>query len=209
LKKMKNRGFLLLIFCCGCTFLDATGDAVGVVGKVGWEAGKAVGGAVYTGTSMAGQTANQANKTMSRPSERSDRPPKAMLSGGRTVIPLVKEGNSFYVRVKLNDKLWGKFLVDTGASAMQISGAMEKKLKVKPERGRMIPVSLAGGAMVAGRLVILKKVQLGAASVENVRAIVLEGDNQGMRDGLLGMSFLENFVFQIDARRGELILRKR
>ena len=212
---MPLRFFVLVFASCfllsalnGCTFLDATGDAVGVVGKVGWEAGKAVGSAVYTGTSMAGQTANQANKTMSRESPRSDRPVKARLSG-RTVIPLIKEGKSFYVRVKLNDKLWGRFLVDTGASAMQISTAMAKKLKVRPERGQTIPVSLAGGAMVAGHLVVLQKVQLGDATVENVRAIVLDGDSQGMRDGLLGMSFLENFVFQIDVKRGELVLQKR
>jgi clan AA aspartic protease (TIGR02281 family) len=132
-----------------------------------------------------------------------------MLSGERTVVPLIKEGKSFYVRVKLNDKLWGRFLVDTGASALQISGAMAKKLKLRVEQGPPIPVALAGGAMVAGRLVVLSSVRIGDASVENVRAIVLEGDNNGLRDGLLGMSFLENFVFQIDTQRSELVLKKR
>jgi clan AA aspartic protease (TIGR02281 family) len=193
----------------GCTFLEASGEAVGVVGKVAWAGTKAVGGAVYTGTSMAGQTANQTNKTLTREEVRRDPASRARLKGGKTAVPLVQEGKSYYVRVKLNDKAWGKFLVDTGASALQISGAMARKLKVRPERGRTIPVSLAGGAMVAGKIVILKKVQLGDATVENVKAIVLEGDTLGLRDGLLGMSFLENFVFQIDAKRGELILDRR
>jgi clan AA aspartic protease (TIGR02281 family) len=206
----------LLVVCAvcgvalsGCTFLEASGDAVGVVGKVAWTGTKAIGSAVYTGTSMAGQTANQANKTVSSPSKRTDRPTKVMLSGERTVVPLIKEGKSFYVRVKLNDKLWGRFLVDTGASALQISGAMAKKLKLRAEKEQTNPVMLAGGAMVAGRLVVLSSVRIGDASVENVRAIVLQGDNNGFRDGLLGMTFLENFVFQIDTKRNELILNKR
>ncbi|NTV28607.1 MAG: clan AA aspartic protease [Candidatus Omnitrophica bacterium] len=200
---------LVLLICSGCTFLEATGEAVGVVGKAGWTAGKAIGGAVYTGTSMAGQTANQANRTISRPADKPDKKAHATLSSGRTVIPLIKEGKSYFVRVKLNDKLWGKFMLDTGASALQISGAMAKKLRVRVERGEAIPVILAGGAQVAGRVVVLDKVQLGDAAVDNVRAVVLDGDRMGLRDGLLGMSFLENFVFKIDTKREELILEQR
>ncbi len=202
-------GLVLCAVFSGCSFLEASGEAVGVLGKAAWEGGKAVGNVVYTGTSMAGQTANQTNKTLSRPSGDLDPSPKARLAAGRTAVPLIQEGKSYYVRVKLNDKVWGRFLLDTGASAMQISGAMARKLKVRAHSGQTIPVSLAGGAVVPGKLVILKKVQLGDASVENVRAIVLEGDNLGLRDGLLGMSFLENFVFQVDARHGELILDQR
>lgn len=206
---MRYYVFLILLVCGGCTFLEATGEAVGVVGKAGWRAGKAIGGVVYTGTSMAGQTAGQANRNVSGPAQPPARAPRAVLSGSRTTVPLIKEGKSFYVRVKLNDKVWGKFLLDTGASAMQISSAMARKLKLKADRDSLIPVTLAGGAQVAGRLVNLKKVQLGGAEVDDVRAVVLEGDQLGLRDGLLGMSFLENFVFQIDTKREELILEKR
>lgn len=208
---MRKGVLLVLMFfvLSGCTFLEATGEAVGVVGKVGWTATKAVGGVVYTGSSMAGQTANQANKTLSRESSDGEKPVRAMLSGGRVVIQMQKEGTSYFVRVKLHDNIWARFLVDTGASVVQISKAMAKKLKVKIVRGMTVPVQLAGGVMVPGRPVILKKVELGGAVVENVHAIVLESDNLGLRDGLLGMSFLENFVFSIDARKNELILEKR
>jgi clan AA aspartic protease (TIGR02281 family) len=193
----------------GCAVLEVTGETAGIVGKVGWGATKTVGKAVFTGTSMAGQTANQANKTLTRSSGPLHVKARALLSGEQAVIPLEKEGPSFYVRVKLNNDLWGRFLVDTGASVMQISKTMAARLKVKIERGRTVPVTLAGGVIVPGRPVILKKVQLGAAAVENVRAIVLENDNMALRDGLLGMSFLENFIFSIDAQKQELILKKR
>ena len=206
-----NMRLLALLACLwlfsGCSFLEASGEAVGVIGKAALAGGKAVGDVVYTGTSMAGQTANQTNKTLTRP-DRLYAAAKVNLPG-RVVVPLIREGTSYYVRVKLNDRVWGKFLVDTGASAMHISSAMARKLNVKVKRGQAVPVTLAGGVMAEGRLVILNKVQLGDASVEDVRALVLEGDSLGLRDGLLGMSFLENFVFQIDARKGELVLERR
>ncbi|MBF0620164.1 MAG: hypothetical protein HQL19_08355, partial [Candidatus Omnitrophica bacterium] len=100
--------FLLLVSCflmSGCTILEATGEAVGVVGKAGWTAAKTVGGVVYTGTSMAGQTANQTHKTLSRPSVARAH---AKMAGDSVVIPLEKEGNSFYVRVMLNGKVEGR-----------------------------------------------------------------------------------------------------
>jgi Predicted aspartyl protease len=200
---------LLLSALCGCAVIEVSGEAVGVLGKAAWAGTKAVGGMVSTGASMAGQTAQQTNETMTRPSQSVSKQARGTLASGQTRVPLIREGKSYFVRVKLNDKVWGRFLLDTGASAMQISGAMARKLKVKPERGKVIPVTLAGGAMVAGRPVVLKKVQVGEAAVENVVAIVLEGDQQGLRDGLLGMSFLENFVFQMDTVRSELILERR
>jgi clan AA aspartic protease (TIGR02281 family) len=127
----------------------------------------------------------------------------------RSVVPLIREQKSFFVRVKLNDKLWGKFLLDTGASALQISGKMARRLKVDLSQAQVVPVTLAGGAMVKGKIVTLKSVQIGGVELTNVQAIVLERDNMDLRDGLLGMSVLEHFVFQIDTQSGELILEER
>ena len=58
-------------------------------------------------------------------------------------------------------------------------------------------------------MVVLDEVHLGEVSVRNVKAIILDYENNQSSDGLLGMSFLENFVFQIDAEKNELILTKR
>jgi len=54
----------------------------------------------------------------------------------------------------------------------------------------------------------IHEVALGAARVHDVKAIVLERDSLGVADGLLGMSFLENFIFSIDTQKGELILER-
>lgn len=207
---MRNRVLVfVLLLSGGCSFLEATGEAVGVVGKVGWTAAKTAGSAVYTGTSMAGQTANQANKTISRPEGSSDKRDTRVSGVRRSVVPLIREQKSFFVRVKINDKLWGKFLLDTGASALQISGKMARRLKVDFSSARTVPVTLAGGVLVKGKMVTLKSVQIGGVELTNVQAIVLERDNMDLRDGLLGMSVLEHFVFKIDTQNAELVLEER
>jgi clan AA aspartic protease (TIGR02281 family) len=206
-----SRYFLIIIFVlsfAGCSFLEATGEAVGVVGKAGWTATKTVGGAVYTGTSMAGQTANQTNKTMMRDSGKA-KVSTVSMDGNRIVVPLERDGKSFFVRLKLNNTASARFMLDTGASAMQVSRAMAKKLKLGTQRAMTVPVMLASGGYVRGHLVDIKEVAIGSAKVHNVKAIVLDQDNMGLNDGLLGMSFLENFIFSIDTQKGQLILEKR
>jgi len=205
--KFQNLCIFILLFS-GCSFLEATGEAVGVVGKAGWTAGKAVGGAVYTGTSMAGQTANQTNKTLVRDTTKA-KDPTVTMDGKRIVVPLERDGKSFFVRLKLNGTVSGRFMLDTGASAVQVSRAMSRKLKLRAQRGQTVPVMLASGSYVRGRIVDIKEVAIGPATVHNVKAIVLDRDNIGLKDGLLGMSFLENFIFSIDTEKGQLILEKR
>jgi len=198
----------LIIGLAGCALLEATGEAVGVIGKAGWTAAKAVGGAGYTGSSMAGQTANQTNKTMTRDSGKVNVSTVSM-DGRRTIVPLERDGKSFFVRLKLNNKASARFMLDTGASAVQVSRAMARKLKLKAQRGQAIPVQLASGGYVRGHVVDINEVAIGPAKVHNVKAIVLDRDNLGVNDGLLGMSFLENFIFSIDTQKGQLILEKR
>lgn len=204
---MKSVILLLAFFCGGCAVLEATGEAVGVVGKAGWAATKAVGSVVYTGTSMAGQTANQTNKTLTRSSGRRDE--GITVSGDKAVIPLEREGKSYYVRLKINDNVSGRFLLDTGASAVQISKAMAKRLKVNKAKSQAVPVTLAGGATVAGRMITLDRIKLGGMTARNVKAIILDYEHKQTSDGLLGMSFLENFVFQIDTQKNQLVLTRR
>ncbi len=204
-----HKSFVLLCSWAlvGCSFLEATGTAVGVVGKVGWEAGKAVTNVVWTGSQMAGQTANQANKTLTRSGAPHDKAPT--VEGERAVIYLQKEGKSYFVRARVNGEVWGRFLLDTGASAVQISKKMARRLHLNYKKSQAVPVTLAGGGTVAGRMVVLDEIHLGDVAVRNVRAIILDYENDQTADGLLGMTFLENFVFQIDAKNNELVLSKR
>ncbi|NLE65302.1 MAG: clan AA aspartic protease [Elusimicrobia bacterium] len=197
-----------LVTLSGCTLLEATGEAVGVVGKAAWEGTKAVGSVAYTGTQMAGQTANQTNKTFSRSSPTRRQKP-VEVTGARAVIPLEQEGAAYFVRLKINDRVEGRFLLDTGASAMQISRRLARRLHLEKAQSRAIPVTLAGGHTVAGRLVMLEEVAIGTISARKVAAIVLDHEKGQKSDGLLGMSFLENFRFSIDTKRNELVLERK
>jgi clan AA aspartic protease (TIGR02281 family) len=206
---LRSCALVLLCSCApsACSFLEATGTAVGVVGKVAWEGTKAVTNVVWTGSQMAGQTASQANNTLTRPSAPREKRPT--VEGERAVVFLQKEGKSYFVRARVNGSVWGRFLLDTGASAVQISKKMAKRLNINYKKSQAVPVTLAGGGMVMGRMVVLDEIHLGEVAVRNVKAIILDYENEQSSDGLLGMSFLENFVFQIDAKKNELILTKR
>jgi clan AA aspartic protease (TIGR02281 family) len=208
---MRASAFLLgiaVLALPGCAVFEAAGEAVGVVGKVGWSAARVVGKVTYAGTSMAGQTANGANKSLMRPST-SKRDTGLTVVGNRTSVPLEFDGKSYFVRVKFNDNVSARLVLDTGASAVQISKAMAKKLKLSRRKSQAIPVTLAGGVMVAGRMVTVDSIRLGGVMAKNVKVIILDYEQNQATDGLLGMSFLENFIFQIDTRKSLLILEKR
>ncbi len=185
----------------GCGPLRATGQAIKGAGKVGWGAAKLTGkAAVFTG-----KTAIQTGRVAGRGMRTA-----IYIARGKQVVPLHRRGQGFYVDVILNGKARGRFLVDTGASKMQISRRMARRLKIDWRRARPVTVTLAGGAVTKGYVVRLKKVRLGPrVKVRNIEAIVLDQDNMDLRDGLLGMSFLKHFLFKVDVNGARLILERR
>ncbi len=191
----------LLLMFSGCAVLEGAGDIASIVGKTGWGIVKGTGWVISSGVKMI--TDDPSSEAQQTPVS------KVRIVGKKVIVPMKKEGLSYFVDVKLEDKTHAVFLLDTGASVVQISKAMAKKLKIKTVQGLTIPVQLAGGQMVPGRPVMLKKVSVGGVVVENVKAVVLETDQLSLKEGLLGMSFLEHFVFSIDTQKSQLILEKR
>lgn len=189
-----------MLFLSGCAILEGVGDVGYIVGKTGWGIVKGTGWVISTGVKKLTQSDTAQNPPPA---------PKVHWIGKKAIIPLKKEGASYFVDVKLDGKTSAAFLVDTGASVVQISKAMAKKLKVKTIQGLTIPVQIAGGNMVPGRPVILKKVDVSGVVVENVKAVVLETDQMTLKEGLLGMSFLEHFIFSMDTQKNQLILERR
>ena len=68
---------------------------------------------------------------------------------------------------------------------------------------------VADGRSVNGKQVNIREVSVGGARVYNVQAIVLDSGEMGNSPGLLGMSFLDNFVFKVDTEKELLVLQKR
>jgi len=118
-------------------------------------------------------------------------------------IPFVQSGTLMLVQVLLNDHVQAPFLVDTGASGISIPHDVARRLGVRIDADTpRISVQTAAG-IVAEPMIPLDSVQVGGARVEGLTALV----NSSMEVGLLGGTFFNNFVYQVDAAAGVITLR--
>ena len=119
-------------------------------------------------------------------------------------IPLIQRGYNYLVEVKINNRVTAHLVVDTGASLNAVSEEVAKKLGyVDYSKIPKYPFRTAGG-IIWDPLVTLDGMNIGGAFVENVEASILS-KIIGV-DGLLGMSFLQEFDFKLDVVNGVLIL---
>lgn len=172
-----------------CAVVEFAGDTVVFTGKVVVTVVKTTGIVVWTTASVAWAGVSY-------------------LTGKRTV-DLERQGDSFFVEAKLNRKYKARLLLDTGASSVQISAALARRMGLDYNKGEPVRCTLADGSVKYAKSVVLKEVRVGGARAEKVRALVLEGSVGDDCDGLLGMSFLDHFVFQIDTKENELSLRRK
>jgi len=119
-------------------------------------------------------------------------------------VPFVRDGTLMRVNVLLNDRISAPFYIDTGASGISLPSHVADQLgiRVGPDTPH-VQVTTAGG-VVARAVVTLHSVELGAARVEGLEATV----NPAMQIGLLGGTFFNNFVYQVDAAKSEILLRQ-
>jgi aspartyl protease family protein len=109
----------------------------------------------------------------------------------------------FFVDAIVNDQPM-RFVVDTGASVVVLSGADAVRLGLDWRKGPRGKMQTANGA-TTGYLVKLEKVRVGGIELRNVDGVVVE---QGLGSfGLLGMSFLNRVEMRRDGEKMELIRR--
>jgi clan AA aspartic protease (TIGR02281 family) len=117
-------------------------------------------------------------------------------------------GRTLRVGVIVNGKYQQEMVLDSGASLISLPSAVATKLGVKPgEKDPKIVLQLADGSEIEGRLVKLASVRIGKFSVENVECAVLSAEAVNA-EPLLGMSFLQNFKFEVDAAGKKLTMLK-
>ena len=182
-----------LMFLSGCTVLKVGGSAVCVTAKV---AGKVI----CTTAKVVGKTAVVTGKGVRT---------VVNMATGKHTVKLTKYGNSFTTNVLLNRKVKADLIVDTGASDTVISTSLAKKLGIPINKGQNVLCQVADGRTVNGHQVNIREVRVGGAKVYNVQAVVLDSGEMGSSPGLLGMSFLNNFVFKVDTEKELLVLQKR
>ncbi len=183
-------------FMCSCSVFRYTGEAIDFTGKVARTTINTTGTVL-----MATGKVIQTSVGMGRATVR-------YFSGQKT-IKLERHGNSYYVRVIINKHYKARLLLDTGASSVQISSGLAGTMGIGPSSGKTVDCVLADGSVITAKLVTLNRLEVGTVSVNNVSAVILANNSTADSDGLLGMSFLNNFDFQIDTKNDLLILQYR
>lgn len=128
--------------------------------------------------------------------------------GDEIIVPAIREGHHLFVEVELNDYQTAHLLVDTGATDIMLQPDLAAD------------IGLSEGESVEGTyytpngptqqfITTLDTVRVGEAVQHHVRASFGYGMQAGLRDGLLGMSFLKHYHVDIDLARRELHLRPR
>mgnify|MGYP001591523117 FL=1 len=189
-----------LIFLSGCAVVKATGAVVGTTCKVVYTTAKVAGKVVGTTAKVVGKTVVVTGKGVRT---------VVNMAAGKHAVKLTKRGNSFTTNVLLNRKVKTELIVDTGATDTVISASLAKKLGISLNKGQNVLCQVANGSTVSGKQINIKEVRVGGAKVYNVQAVVLDSGETGNSPGLLGMSFLNNFVFKVDTEKELLVLQKR
>jgi clan AA aspartic protease (TIGR02281 family) len=124
-------------------------------------------------------------------------------SAGSLRIPFQRQGTLMVVDVLLNGHVRAPFLVDTGASGISIPERVVRELGIRIDADTpRLPVQTAAG-VISEPVIALESLQVGEARVDHLDALV----NSSMDVGLLGGSFFNNFVYEVDAVAQQITLR--
>ena len=105
------------------------------------------------------------------------------------------------VPVRLGETEECCLVVDTGASLVTVSPELVEALGLTGRTGEVIEVCLAGGLRTRGPRLTLPAITVQGLQARDVDAVVLRESTPGV-DGLLGMSFLGRFDFELAAAGG-------
>lgn len=119
-------------------------------------------------------------------------------------ISLRREGNTYWARVRVNGGDPVEMIVDSGASLVTLPYKTAIDLGLKPgPQDPEIRMIIADGRVISGYQMIIKELRLGEFVANDVECAVLSPDAVNA-EPLLGMSFLGNFKFEMDAGKSSL-----
>ena len=123
-------------------------------------------------------------------------------------VPIVNLGRLFIVEAQINGSQKVRLVVDTGASYTVLFPEVVKSLGLGSDSGDPDLSLWTAGGEVDAQILTLHRLQVGDASVFNLPVVVLGVPNppEGIH-GLLGLSFLNQFVMTLDPRSAQLHLK--
>jgi len=118
-------------------------------------------------------------------------------------VPLRRDGNAMLVEALVGGTVRTRLLLDTGAEFTVLSTAAARRLALNLGSAAVIPLRSASGVFFAP-IIKVQSMTVGEATAYDVEVIVHDA-TPGL-DGLLGMSFLDNFLVTISTSDERLIL---
>ncbi len=141
----------------------------------------------------------------------SDRP---VPSTERTWVPsttareahLGGDGSQLLVEVRLNGRVSGMFLLDTGASYCVLTPETARRLGVAQHAHAEAITLVTPTGEIEAPLTTLRSVEVANSRARDIQAVIYPAVDAPL-SGILGLSFLTHFEFSIDTRRRILRLR--
>lgn len=118
------------------------------------------------------------------------------------------DGSLWEISVVFNGNKPQTLELDTGASVIALSYEAAKAAGLTPSPSDpTIVMQLADGREVEAKKVIANSVRVGKFTVEKVECAVL-GPEYKHAGSMLGLSFLQHFVFKLDTEKSKLVMTK-
>jgi clan AA aspartic protease (TIGR02281 family) len=125
-------------------------------------------------------------------------------------VPLRRYGGSLIVPVILNNQKSVHLILDTGATMTVLSTDVAIELGLTSDSESQVATVNTAGGPVQVNLTKVKLMGIKGANAKNVIVAIHDlPDIQPGIDGLLGMSFLNNFLVTLDSNQGQLHLSQR
>ena len=132
--------------------------------------------------------------------------------GGRFVVPLKSNRNALMVDGKISDNQSGRnttgtFIIDTGATYTSISREMAEQLGLDLTNCDHVRITTANGRIDVPKVTI-DRLSVNGLEARNVEATVIDVRKGSSFHGLLGLSFIRQFVLTIDPGSNQLIFQR-
>ena len=125
----------------------------------------------------------------------------------RVEISVEGRGRMLIVDASINQRVSGRFIVDTGASYCVISKEMARDVSLSGRNdGEKVPMQTANGIVMA-TIGQARRIDVGDAVARDVAVAVVDDAPVPGFEGLLGLSFLEKFKYSVDSDRKVLTLQ--
>jgi clan AA aspartic protease (TIGR02281 family) len=131
-------------------------------------------------------------------------------SASQVAVPLKNSKNALMVDATLSQgdtHTDGAFIIDTGATYTSISQEMAQELGLNLDRTNTVYITTANGRIEVPKVTI-ETLNVSGLEAHNVEATVIPVRKGSSFSGLLGLSFIRQFVVTIDPGSNQLIFKK-